>query len=241
MVSIDVRTEFMSDCRIWRKIRKAAKTGHIGHIVNNSKTQNAASTSKSGANIWYFVHYDFDMCFVPQRRALFHHLNFQKCSERGVFCALWLRKACAPPQRTLFEHLNSQRWPERGVLCTFWLGNVLRATTACTFWTSQLPKVLRQWRAFYILTSEFASRRNGVQFSSLISPDGSAPAALASLLFDLLEPQIIGKTVNHDFSTFSRTCMFFLLTLSLLFSSLLFSDSSHLCFFICPYCRKFNF
>ena len=33
-----------------------------------------------------FVHFDFDMCFAPQRRALFEHLNFQKCSERGVFC-----------------------------------------------------------------------------------------------------------------------------------------------------------
>ena len=31
-------------------------------------------------------------------------------------------------------------------------------------------------------------------FSSLIWPDGSAPAALASLLFDPPEPQIIGKT-----------------------------------------------
>ena len=31
-------------------------------------------------------------------------------------------------------------------------------------------------------------------FSSLISPDGSAPAALASLLFDPPEPQISGKT-----------------------------------------------
>ena len=31
-------------------------------------------------------------------------------------------------------------------------------------------------------------------FSSLIWPDGSAPAALASLLFDPPEPQLIGKT-----------------------------------------------
>ena len=71
-------------------------------------------------------------------------------------------------------------------------------------------------------------------FSSLIWPDGSAPAALASLLFDPPEPQIIGKTVFRDFPTFSRTCIFFLLTLSPLWSSLfyssLLSDSSHLCF-----------
>ena len=50
---------------------------------------------------------------------------------------------------------------------------------------------------------------------------GSAPAALASLLFDPPEPQIIGKTQNRDFPTFSRISIFFLLTLSLLLFSLL--------------------
>ena len=34
------------------------------------------------------VRFDFDMCFGPQRRALFRHLNFQKWSENGVFWAL---------------------------------------------------------------------------------------------------------------------------------------------------------
>ena len=34
-----------------------------------------------------FVHFDFAMCFAPQRHALFRHLNFQKCSERAVLRA----------------------------------------------------------------------------------------------------------------------------------------------------------
>ena len=90
------------------------------------------TTSKSGPNPWCFVHFNLEMCFASQRRALYRHLNFQKWSGPDVFCI-------------------------------FWLPNVLRATTACTF-------------------------------SSLIWPAGSAPAALASLLFDPPEPQIIGKT-----------------------------------------------
>ena len=49
----------------------------------------------------------------------------------------------APPRRALFRHLNLQKWSVHGVFCTFWLRNVLRATTACTFSTSQLPKVVR--------------------------------------------------------------------------------------------------
>ena len=39
---------------------------------------------------------------------------------------------------------------------------MLRATTACTFSTSQLPKVVRSWCVLYILTSKCASRHNGV-------------------------------------------------------------------------------
>ena len=45
------------------------------------------TTSKSGLRMVCFVHFDFEMCFAPQRRALLRHLNFQKWSERDVFCA----------------------------------------------------------------------------------------------------------------------------------------------------------
>ena len=37
-----------------------------------------------------FSTFDLEMCFAPQRRALFRHLNFKKCSEAGVFCTFWL-------------------------------------------------------------------------------------------------------------------------------------------------------
>ena len=70
----------------------------------------------------------------------------------------------APQRRALFRHRNVQKWSGPGVFCTFWLANVLRATTACTFSTSQLPKVIRTWCVLYILTSKCASRHNGVHF-----------------------------------------------------------------------------
>ena len=44
------------------------------------------ATSKTGPNMVCFVHFDFEMCFAPQRRALFRHLNFQQWSEAGVLC-----------------------------------------------------------------------------------------------------------------------------------------------------------
>ena len=131
---------------------------------------------------------------------------------------------------------NVQKRSENSVFCAFWLRNVLRATTACTSSTSQLLKSAPTFVCFAHFDIEmcFAPQQRAL-FSSLIWPDGFAPAALACLLFDPPEPQTIGKTLSRDFSTFSCTCIFFLLTLSLLwscffFSSLLFSDSSHLCF-----------
>ena len=252
------------------------------------------------------------MCFAPQRRALFGHFFDIWTSKSGprpsVFNTFDFEMCFAPQRRALFRHPNLQKWSEHGVLCTFWLRNVLHATTACTFSTSQLPKVVRTPSVLYILTSKCASRHNGVHFfdiatsksgptlrcfvhfdlemcfapqrralfrhlnfqkwsengvfctfwlpnvlrattactfSSLIWPAGSAPAALASLLFDPPEPQIFGKT--QCFATFlpfrTSASSFFLL---FLFWSSFFQSSSSLCLcpallFICPYCRKFDF
>ena len=180
------------------------------------------TTSKSGPELRCFVHFDLEMCFAPQRRALFRHLNFQKWSEPLVFC-------------------------------TFWLGNVLRAPTACTFSTSQLPKVVRTCCVLYILTWKCASRHNGVHFFD-ISTSKCGPNPWCFVHFDLemcfapqrraifisrlaswLRTRRFSKptfrpsgvtnhwknTVFRDFPTFSRICIFFLLTLSLLIFSLL--------------------
>ena len=52
------------------------------------------STSKSGPRMVCFVHFDLEMRFAPQRRALFRHLNFQRWSENGV-CLYLLTWKCA--------------------------------------------------------------------------------------------------------------------------------------------------
>ena len=128
----------------------------------------------------------------------------------------------APQWCALFRHLNLQKWSEPLVFCTFSLGNVLRATTACTFSTSQLPKVIRTWCVLYILTSKCASRHNGVQFfithlaSWLHTRRFSEPTFRPSGATNNWK-----NTVFRDFPTFSRICIFFLLTLSLLLFFLL--------------------
>ena len=49
-----------------------------------------STSQKSGPELVCFVHFDFEMCFAPQRRALFRHLNFQKWSGAGVLLAFSL-------------------------------------------------------------------------------------------------------------------------------------------------------
>ena len=149
------------------------------------------STSKSGPNPWCFVHFDFEMCFAPQRRALFRHRNFKSGPNPWCFVHFDL-EMCFAPQR-------------RG-----------------TFLTSQLPKVVRDRQFLTLLTSKCASRHNGAQF--FIAPVASW---LRTRRFS--EPTFRPSgatnhwknTVFRDFATFSRICIFCLLTLSLLIFSLL--------------------
>ena len=95
------------------------------------------STSKSAPGMVCFVHFDFQMCFAPQRRALFQHLNFEKCSQADVVLCI-LSATCASRHNGLFffnisTYLNFQKCSRNGVFCTFSLPNVFRATTACNF------------------------------------------------------------------------------------------------------------
>ena len=126
-----------------------------------------------------------------------------------------------------FDISTSKKCSEAEVFCTFGLGNVLRATTACTFSTSQLPKVVRTCGVLYILTSKCASRHNGVQFvishlaSWLRTRRFSEPTFRPSGATNHLKNRVF-----RDFPTFARTWIFFLLRFSLfdLLSSLLFSS-----------------
>ena len=137
------------------------------------------STSKSAPNLVCFVHVDFEICFAPQRRALFHistsksapnlvcfvHLTSKfssrhngvhffdiSTSKSGPRMVCFVRfdfEMCfTPQQHALFRHLNFKKCSEREVLL-----------------------------AFSLVACKCASRHNVCNFSSLIWPAGSAPAA----------------------------------------------------------------
>ena len=161
------------------------------------------------------------MCFAPQRRALFRHFFDIRTSTSGprpsVFNTFDFKMCFAPQRRALFRHLNFQKCSENGVFCTFSLWNVLRATTACTFSTSQLPKVVRPWCVLYILTWKCASRHNGVHFFMSHLASWLRTRRFSEPTFRPFGATNHWKnTVNRDFPIFSRICIFFLLILSLL-------------------------
>ena len=142
--------------------------------------------------------------------------RFWTCYKTLTFCSL-CRSPCACHAK---PHLNLQKCSENAALCAFWLRNVLRATTACTFSSSQ---VVWDRRFLTLLTSKCASRHNGVLF--FIS---HLPRRLRTRLFS--EPTLRPSGATNHWKntvfrfTFSRTCIFCLLTLSLLWSSFFFSS-----------------
>ena len=173
--------------------------------------------------MWCFVHFDWQMCFAPQPRAIFEHRNFQNGNE---------------------------------VFCTFWLANVLRATAACHFSTSELQKVVRDCGVLRILTCKCAFRHSGVPFFTCLLNRYLRTRRFSEATFRT------SATTNHwkntairdvanisctcsytairDVANISRTCSCFLVTLHACGSPFCWLDTSTL-LFNSAYCRKLDF
>ena len=67
------------------------------------------STSKSAPTLVCFVHFDFERCFAPQRRALFQQLNFQKCSEPPQFLTLLTSKCASRHNGLYFFNISTSK------------------------------------------------------------------------------------------------------------------------------------
>ena len=115
---------------------------------------------KKAQNPQFFTLFDFQMCFAPQRRALFRHFFDIWTSKSGprpsVFNTFDLEMCFAPQRRALFRHRNLQKWSEPLVFCVL-----------------------------YILTWKCASRHNGVHFFDIAtSKSGPTEWVLFCLHFD---------------------------------------------------------
>ena len=166
----------------------------------------------------FFNTFDLEMCFAPQRRALFRHLNFQKWSENGVFLYI-LTSKCASRHNGVhfFDIATSKSGPTMVCFAHFDFKMCFAPQRRALFSTSQLPKVVRSSSVLSILTWKCASRHNGVHFfmshlaSWLRTRRFSEPTFRPSGATNHWK-----NTVNRDFPIFSRIYLFFLLIFSLL-------------------------
>ena len=165
------------------------------------------------------------MCFAPQRRALFRHLNVKKWSEHGVFCTFWLghmlrattvytfstsqlpklvRSWCVLYILTwtyaschngvhFFDISTSKIGPELVCFVHFDLEMCFAPQRCALFRHLNFQKWSERDVLLPFLLTNVLRATTACNFSSLIWPAGSAPAALARLLFDPPEPQVIGK------------------------------------------------
>ena len=206
MASLQILCKCPTPAMVFGNVPKLSRFAHFWQGAQSlaPATRNDIWTSKSGPNPW---------CF---------NILTSKCASRhnGVL---------------FFDISTSKSAPNGKCFLAFSLANVLRATTARTFSTSQLPKALRTWSVLSFFTCKCASRHNGVHFFIshlarwLRTRRFSEPTFRPSGNHKSLEKHSVSR-LSYLFAHLS----FFLLNLSLLWSSLfyssLLSDSSCLCF-----------
>ena len=95
------------------------------------------------------------MCFAPQRRAHFQHLNFQKCSEREVISVFSLANVHPPLLRAYFLTLRSRKSLEKHGESQLYLFPHLRLLSSDSF--------------------------SSLLFSSLTLPTSACPSIVGSL------------------------------------------------------------
>ena len=223
------------------------------------------------------------MCFATQHRALFEHLNFQKCyistsksaPSPTVFSTLDFDMCFAPQRNALFSTAQLPQSTNGPRPSVFSLLTSTCAASACTFLTALLPKVVWDLQFFtFDFHMCFAPQLHALfrhsNFQKCSGSDVFCTFWLRNLLrttaacnffishlprwlrtrrfseptWTVRSHKTLENTVFRDVSTFrAPASSFFWLFSSLIFflSQFLLCDSSHLCFSIYPFCLKFGF
>ena len=164
-------------------------------------------------------------CTIPCACHAKRHLNVQKCSVPPLFSALLTSTCCFAPQRRTLLNISTSKRLRGCCVLYIWTWKCASCHNGMHFFGIPTSKKFRSWCALYILNWKCALRHNGVQL--FISHLATWPRTRR-----FSEPAFrpSGAT-NHwkntafcDFPTFSRTWTFFLLRLSLFWSSFFFSS-----------------
>ena len=173
--------------------QKTSRFAHFGQGAQSlaHATRNDIWPSKSAPYPAVFCTFDFEMFFVPQRRALSRHQNFYKCSEVEVFCTFLTWKCASRHNRVHFFDISTFK-------------HILNPS----FFTPLTSKCASRHNGVQFFISHLASWLRTRRFSEPTFRPSGGTNHWKNAMF-------------RDFPTFSRTWMFFdLLSSSLLFSSL---------------------
>ena len=191
-------------------LETAAKPSRFAHFWQGAESlahatqKTTSSLPKTGPRPSLFYTFHFQMCFAPHCCALFRHLDFQKCSEHGVFCKFYLGNVAT----TAYAFSSSQLPKVLRSCCVLYTLTWKCASrySGVHFFDIATSKSAPRMMCFVRLDFEICFEPQLRAIFHLISPDGSAPAASASLLFDTFRPFVAPKhwqnTVIRDFLLF---------------------------------------
>ena len=207
----------------------------------------AIGTSKSGPRVWCFTHFDLQMCFAPQRRAILPDRNFQNWSATVVFCAFWVTHVLCATAACNFSTSELQKALQHRQFFSIFTFTCASRHSGVPFFRRQHQKWLRHWGVLSILTYNCASRHSGVPFFTCLLNGYLRTRRFSEATFRT------SGTTNHWKNTailgvanISRTCTCFLLTLHACWSPFCWLDISTLLdtstlLFNSAYRRKLDF
>ena len=131
-------------------------------------TQNHIWTSKNSPKPSVFNTFDLEMCFAPQRCALFQHLNFQKWPETSVF-AFFAFKSASRHDGVHFSKYQCQKWSKPIVflsILTWTRASRRNRAHFCNISTSKSAPALRCFSHFDLETCFAPQPRANFHISS---------------------------------------------------------------------------
>ena len=129
-----------------------------------------------------FKTFDFEMCFAPQLRALFGQSQLPKCSEPDVLCAFWLGNVLCAATPCIFSTAQLPKAVRQGGAFFHFDFQMCCAPQRHALFQDSTSKSAPKLSFFFTFwLQNVLCTTAACNCSSLISPDGSAPASLVSL------------------------------------------------------------
>ena len=143
----------------------------------------------------FFPHFDLQICFAPQRRAIFEHRNFQNGSYTLNFLTFRLTNMLRATAALHFSTAQLPKWlRECGVLCILTCKCASRHSGVQFLNIATSKMAPPMWCFVHFDLQMCFSPQPRAIFHLSARTATSAPAALARLLFEHQKPRIIEKT-----------------------------------------------